>query len=146
MKIFCLLFLIILYSCNSKTKVEQGSMCIKKITYIDQTKNLVPSSIRVEILDSVNTIRNAAELGKIKQVFFYSINKKLWKFYTYYGYKNSSNKNVITLICLTSIYDADKKHKWITKEVEYELKQKVGIVIGKDTLKINSCRLQQDFL
>lgn len=125
-------------SCNSKQKAK--SICAKSVTYIDQRKALNPSAIRIEILDSVETIRKAAESEKIKKVIFYSIDKEQREFFSYLKFRESKTKGSIVLVCLTSIYDADKKKNWSAKEVENQLKKNIGIVIGNDTLKINGCK------
>lgn len=140
-KLLCLLIFFCL-SCNESPKSK--SYCVKRVSYIDQRRNLIPSVIQIEIKDSEKFIlKNIAE-GKLTNVFLYSLKKDDRYYFRYIDEmeikgKPNVDKETVILKLITGYFDSEIYHKWTKSEVEKILKTDVGLVIGKDTLRLKKC-------
>ncbi|WP_286914421.1 hypothetical protein, partial [Flavobacterium sp. UBA4197] len=50
------------------------------------------------------------------------------------------NDNEITIGLETNYYNFDENNRWSSEKVERSLEKNIGLVIGKDTLKITQCQ------
>jgi hypothetical protein len=53
--------------------------------------------------------------------------------------KPNIDKETVILKLITGYFDSEIYHKWTKSEVEKILKTDVGLVIGKDTLRLKKC-------
>lgn len=53
--------------------------------------------------------------------------------------KPKTNKETIILTLVTGYFDSEIYHKWTKREINKVLKTDIGLVIGKDTLRVKKC-------
>lgn len=140
-KLFCLLVFFFL-SCNKVPESE--NCCVEKVSYINRTLSLIPSVIQIEIKDSGKFIFKNIEKGKLTNVFLYSLKKEDRYYFPYFDEmkikgKPKTNKETVILTLITSYFDSEIYHKWTKSEIEKVLKTDIGLVIGKDTLRLKKC-------
>jgi hypothetical protein len=140
-KLFCLLVFLFL-SCNKAPVSEK--YCVEKVTYINQKLNLIPSVIQIEIKDTEKFIFKNIEKGKLTNVFLYSLKKEDRYYFRYIDEmkikgKPKTNKETTILTLITGYFDSEIYHKWTKNEIEKILKTDIGLVIGKDTLRLKKC-------
>jgi len=140
-KLLCLLIFFFL-SCNESPKSK--NYCIKRISYVNQKRRLVPSIIQIEIKDSEKLILKNIEQGKLTNVFLYSLKKEDRYYFHYFDEmrikgKPKTDKESIILTLITGYFDSEIYHKWTKGEIEKILKTDIGLVIGKDTLRLKKC-------
>lgn len=139
---FCLLLLTI--SCNEKQKntkePEKRELCISKIKYTDYENYLGFPAVDVYFLGESTKIKNSTKEGLLTDIIFYSVPKdKRQMFNLKYAYYKEIGD---TLMLATGSYffDADKSRNWTADEIDSYLKKDgVGLVIGKDTIRVKSC-------
>jgi hypothetical protein len=140
-KLLCL-FIFLFLSCNESPKSK--NYCVKKISYVNQKQKLIPSIIQIEIEDSEKSILKNIEMGKLTNVFLYSL-KKEDRYYFHYidemkiKGKPNTDRELIKLALITGYFDSEIYQKWTKKEIEKILKTDIGLVIGKDTLRLKKC-------
>ena len=145
MKKIIFIFLIVCISCNTKNK--QSDLCINKITYTSQKKSLVPSIIEIKIEGDNGQILKKIENNELKKVILFSI-KEEYRNYFIVLKSFKKHKNPITVTLVTGFFDAkrsfktedDWKHDWKQKEIENAISGDIGLVFGKDTIKIKMCK------
>ena len=143
-KLLCLLIFFCL-SCNESPKSK--SYCVKKVSYVDQRRSLIPSIIQIEIKDSERFILKNIVEGKLTNVFLYSLKKEDRNYFRYIDEmkikgKPNFEKETIILKLITGYFDGEIGHKWTKSEIEKVLKSDIGLVIGKDTLRLKKCILK----
>ena len=141
-KLFCL-FVFLFLSCNKAPESEK--YCVEKVTYINQKLNLIPSVIQIEIKDTENFIFKNIEKGKLTNVFLYSLKKEDRYYFRYFEEmkikgKPKTNNNTIILTLVTGYFDTEIYHIWTKREINEVLKTDIGLVIGKDTLRVKKCK------
>lgn len=139
--LLCLLIFFFL-SCNENPKSE--NYCVQKISYINKKKSLIPSIVKIEIKDSKNFILKNIIEGKLTNVFLYSLKKDDRYYFRYFNEmeikgKPKTDKGSIILTLITGYFDSEVYHKWTKGEIEKILKTDIGLVIGKDTLRLKKC-------
>jgi hypothetical protein len=136
------IFFLIVYlflSCNESAKSE--IYYLKKVSFIDQKQQLIPSLIRIEFTDPKKVLLKSIEEGKLKNVFLYSISKEDRNYFHYLNetkikLKHKTNKDQIILTLETSYFDSERNHKWKKSEIEKILETDIGLVIEKDTVRL----------
>jgi hypothetical protein len=142
MKKLLFLFVLLFISCN--TAPESEKYCVEKVTYINKKLNLIPSVIQIEIKDTGKFIFKNIEEGKLTNVFLYSLKKEDRCYFRYVDEmkikgKPKTNKETTILTLITGYFDSEIYHKWTQNEIKKFLKTDIGLVIGKDTLRLKKC-------
>lgn len=137
--------MIVCISCN--TKKTQSDLCINKMTYTSQKKLLVPSIIEIKISGDDGQILKKIENNELENVILFSIKEE---YRNYFNVLKSfkKDKNPITVTLITGFFDAkrsfktedDWNHNWKQKEIEKAISGDIGLVFGKDTIKIKMCK------
>ena len=140
-KLLCLLLFFCL-SCNESPKSK--NYCVKRISYVNKSRSLIPSIVQIEIKDSEKFILKNIVEGKLTNVFLYSLKKEDRYYFRYIDEmkikgKPNTDKESIILTLITSYFDSEIYHKWTESEIEKILKTDIGLVIGKDTLRLKKC-------
>ncbi|MBC7439734.1 MAG: hypothetical protein H7250_07105 [Flavobacterium sp.] len=135
------LFLVafVVFGCNKKT--SNKAVCITSLTYKSRKLQLIPDLIRINISDSnQNLTKKLSSYNFADQVFFYSMPENQREYFI--GGSIISTKDLVTIQVTTSFFNSEHGRKvWKSNEVEKLLLQdSIGLLIGKDTIIIKSCR------
>ena len=136
--VYILMFVFLgIISCKQRDKAK--SVCVKKISYDAKELTLSPSLLKIIIIDSNNEIIKKIDSGLLKDIILYSIKKEDWVYFRKINY-HEINDNEITIGLETNYYNFDENNRWSSEKVERSLEKNIGLVIGKDTLKITQCQ------
>lgn len=139
---FCLLLLTI--SCNEKQKKtkepEKRELCVSNIKYTDYENDLGLPGVDVYFLGESAKIKKGVKEGLLTDIIFYSVPENKRKMF---GLKYAYYEEIGDTLLLangSNFFDADQSRNWTADEIDSYLKKEgVGLVIGKDTIRVKSC-------
>ncbi|QSB25624.1 hypothetical protein [Flavobacterium sp. CLA17] len=141
-----LIFIIFIFSCKHYKSYDK--YCIKKIDFINQSRNLIPSIVKIQIEDSNDSLKNLLALGKFKKVILYSVKANDRDFFHLApfgtGKQFSIEGEVINLSLMTTLYEKEFGNRLSDIEIEEKVNGDIGLVIDKDTIVIKKCETISD--
>lgn len=144
-KLIFLLVVYICFSCNQKKNYNQ--FCLKKIEYINQRKQLIPSIVEIRIEDNDGFLIKKIASGKLKNGFLYSVKKEERKFFYLMSFNTGKqyrveNNIIILPILIATFFEDELKIKLSNQEIEKRITGDVGLVFTSDTILVKKCSEQ----
>ncbi|RUT71281.1 hypothetical protein D0817_05210 [Flavobacterium cupreum] len=141
-----LIFIIFIFSCKNYKSYDK--YCIKKIEFINQSRNLIPSIVKIQIEDSNDSLKNLLALGKLKKVILYSVKANDRDFFYLAPFGTGKQFNiegeVINLSLMTTLYEKEFGNRLSDIEIEKKVNGDIGLVVDKDTIVIKKCETISD--
>ena len=114
-------------------------ICIDRMYYNPQDRLMAPGVVHIKLNNIDDKMLQKIASGKLNEVLLYAVNKDDWHDFKK-DIKFTKRPGSVTLSVITHTFKSDFRPRLTQQQIDETIKGDVGLVFGKDTIRVQECK------